>query len=270
MSNSSPYSSEQFVNDEADNEISRLEEQARVRWPQEVLVLRNAGLKAGNSIVDIGCGPGIITEYLAKEVDESGLVVGIEKNEVLYSLATTRTATYNQVQIRNYDACDLTEVNDNSFDFAYVRFVLQHLPDPNKLLIEAHRILKPGGKLIVMDVDDSLFHITPYHQELAQFLSEVSKGQDNYGGDRYIGHKIPCMMFDAGFTQIHTSVYTFTSKNISPQEFLDITTKFKIDLLDPALKDWGNNVLNDIYRKSQDGAFFGTAGVYCVIGEKEM
>jgi hypothetical protein len=78
------------------------------------------------------------------------------------------------------------------------------------------------------------------------------------------------MMFDAGFTQIHTSVYTFTSKNISPQEFLDITTKFKIDLLDPALKDWGNNVLNEIYRKSQDGTFFGSAGVYCVIGEREM
>jgi|688.fasta_scaffold490282_1 ubiquinone/menaquinone biosynthesis C-methylase UbiE len=270
MSSSSPYSSEQFIDDEADNEISRLEDQARVRWPQEVVALRNAGLKAGNSIVDIGCGPGVITGFLAEEVDESGLVLGIEKNERLVNVAKTRNAKYNQVQIINSDACDLTEVKDNSFDFAYTRFVLQHLPDPSKLLTEAIRILKPGGKLIVMDVDDSLFHITPYHEGMTQFLFEASKGQNIYGGDRYIGHKIPCMMFDAGFTEIHASVYTFTSKNITPNQFLDITTKFKLELLDPALKDWGENMLNEVYRKSQEGAFFGSAGVYCVVGEKEM
>jgi hypothetical protein len=40
--------------------------------------------------------------------------------------------------------------------------------------------------------------------------------------------------------------------------------------LDPALKDWGENMLNEVYRKSQEGAFFGSAGVYCVVGEKEM
>lgn len=268
MSDSDPYSTQQFIGDEAENEISRLENQARVRWPQEVVVLRNAGLKIGTRIADIGCGPGIITEYLAKEVDASGMVVGIEINEKLSNVAKTRNAQYNQVQIINNDACHVIEIEDNYFDFAYARFLLQHLPDPSKLLTEAKRILKPGGKLIVMDSDDSLFHITPYHKEMALFLSEASKGQDKYGGDRNIGHKIPCMLFDAGYANINTSVYTFTSKNISPHEFLDITTKFKIDLLDDSLKDWGRNILNDVYLQSKEKLFFGTAGVYCVVGEK--
>ena len=268
MSDSKPYSSEKFIGDEAENEISRLESQARVRWPQEVVVLRNAGLKVGTRIADIGCGSGIITEYLANEVGASGLVVGIENNEKLFNLAKTRNAKFKQVQIINNDAGRLVEIEDNNFDFVYARFILQHLPDPNKLLTEANRILKPGGKLIVMDADDSLFHITPYHKEMSEFLSEVSKGQAKYGGDRNIGHKIPCMLFDARYSNINTSVYTFTSKNISPHEFLDITTKFKIQLLDPSLNEWGKNILNGIYHKSVDGSFFGTAGVYCVIGEK--
>jgi ubiquinone/menaquinone biosynthesis C-methylase UbiE len=268
MLDSNPYSSQQFIGDEAENEISRLESQARVRWPQEVVVLRNAGLKAGTRIADIGCGSGIITEYLANEVGASGLVVGIENSEKIFNIAKTRTAKYNQVQIIKNDACNLVEIKDNSFDLVYARFLLQHLPDPSKLLIEAKRVLKASGKLIVMDADDSLFHMTTYHQEMAQFLSEASKGQTKYGGDRNIGHKIPCMLFDAGYSNINTSVYTFTSKNISPHEFLDITTKFKIDLLDPSLKDWGKNILNDIYLRSIVGTFFGTAGIYCVIGEK--
>ena len=268
MSDSSPYSSQQFHSDEAEDEISRLENQARVRWPQEVVILRNAGLKSGTSIADIGCGPGVITEFLAKEVDASGLVVGIEKNEKLFNVAKTRTAEYSQVRIVNNDACLLTGIENDVFDLAYARFILQHLPDPNKMLIEAKRILKPGGKLIVMDSDDSLFHITPYHKEMAEFLSEASKGQIKYGGDRNIGHKIPCMLHDAGYTNINTSVYTFTSKNISSHEFLDITTKFKIDLLDASLKEWGASIINDIYRKSEDGSFFGSSGVYCVVAEK--
>ena len=263
-----PYSSDNFIGDEAEKEIYRLESQARVRWPQEVIVLRNAGLKVGTRIADIGCGSGIITEYLANEVDASGLVVGIENNEKLFNLAKARNAKYNQVQIINNDACHLVEIEENFFDFVYARFILQHLADPTNLLTEANRILKPGGKLIVMDADDSLFHITPYHKEMGEFLSEVSKGQTKYGGDRNIGHKIPCMLFDAGYSNINTSVYTFTSKNISPHDFLDITTKFKLNLLDPSLNDWGKNILNDIYLKSVDGSFFGTAGVYCVIGEK--
>ena len=268
MSDSKPYSSEKFIGDEAENEISRLESQARVRWPQEVIVLRNAGLTVGTRIADIGCGSGIITEYLANEVDESGLVVGIENNEKLFNLAKARNAKYKQVQIINNDAGRIVDIEDNNFDLIYARFILQHLSDPSALLIEAERILMPGGKLIVMDADDSLFHITPYHKEMGEFLSEVSKGQAKYGGDRNIGHKIPCMLFDSGFSNINTSVYTFTSKNISPHEFLDITTKFKLDLLDPPLNDWGEKILNEIYLKSVDGSFFGTAGVYCVIGEK--
>jgi hypothetical protein len=103
---------------------------------------------------------------------------------------------------------------------------------------------------------------------MAEFLSEASKGQIKYGGDRNIGHKIPCMLHDAGYTNINTSVYTFTSKNISSHEFLDITTKFKIDLLDASLKEWGASIINEIYRKSEDGSFFGSSGVYCVVAEK--
>lgn len=90
-----------------------------------------------------------------------------------------------------------------------------------------------------------------------------------YGGDRYIGHKLACMMYEENYSDIKPSVYTFTSNNITPNEFLELTTNFKVELLTPSRRAWGNSILkrlNDDLNANKN--FFGTAGIYYVIGTK--
>ncbi len=54
-----------------------------------------------------------------------------------------------------------TGMEDNTFDFAISRLVLEHLPDPTKAIKEIYRILKPGGKVILVDNDFEM-HIMTY------------------------------------------------------------------------------------------------------------
>ena len=50
---------------------------------------------------------------------------------------------------------------DNSFDFAYARYLFQHLPDTVGAAREMMRVLKPGGKLVIFDVDDEISTFDP-------------------------------------------------------------------------------------------------------------
>jgi ubiquinone/menaquinone biosynthesis C-methylase UbiE len=268
MSLDNPYSLEGFNGQSAESEIVRLEYQAKVRWNYEAPLLRSSGLSKGSKIADFGCGPGFITSYLSDEVGIEGEVIGIEQNNNLAEQARNHVQGRSYVKIIQGDVCHLPEIKDDSYDFVYCRFLLQHLGDPRRAMKEAKRILKKSGKLLIMDIDDSLFYLAPYPDYFREFLEEACRGQTLYGGDRYIGHKLACMMYEENFSDINPSVYTFTSNNIISNEFLELTTNFKVELLAPSRRAWGNSILKRLNEDLRDNHFFGTAGIYYVIGTK--
>jgi ubiquinone/menaquinone biosynthesis C-methylase UbiE len=268
MTTHSPYSKNRFSGQEALVEETRLQEQAAVRWPQESALMRSVGLKEGSVIIDFGCGPGFITELLATEVGKDGKVIGVEKNKKLFDIAKIRNANHTNVSIIHSDVTHISELESACADFIYARFILQHTPNHKHIMEEARRLLKPGGRLLVLDVDDALFHITPYPDYISEFLNEAAQGQTSYGGDRYIGHKIAGFMHEAGYSEISPTVFTFTSKKISSDTFLDVTTKFKIELLNESRRTWGHSIINKLYEEATSGSFFGTAGIYFVCGTK--
>jgi hypothetical protein len=75
-------------------------------------------------------------------------------------------------------------------------------------------------------------------------------------------------MYEENFSDINPSVYTFTSNNIISNEFLELTTNFKVELLTPSRRAWGNSILKRLNDDLKDNHFFGTAGIYYVIGTK--
>lgn len=154
MSLDNPYSFEGFNGQSAESEIVRLEYQAKVRWSYEAPLLRSSGLSKGSKIADFGCGPGFITMYLSDEVGIEGEVIGVEQNTNLAERARNYVQGRNYVKIIQGDVCHLPEIKDDSYDFVYCRFLLQHLGDPCRVIKEAKRILKTSGKLLIMDVDD--------------------------------------------------------------------------------------------------------------------
>ena len=108
-------------------------------------VLTAAGLKAGMHVADFGCGVGMTTRMLAEMVGPSGFVTGVDFSAAQLKEAreiSVRDGIHN-VTFQEADAC-ATALPRASFDLAYCRFLLLHLPNPQACLNEMLAVLKPG------------------------------------------------------------------------------------------------------------------------------
>jgi SAM-dependent methyltransferase len=117
-------------------------------------VLVEAGLKTGMKVADFGCGVGMMTRMLAEMVGPCGFVTGLDFSaaQVKEGKEISASNGAHNVSFMEADACE-TGLPRASFDLAYCRFLLLHLPNPAACLKEMLAVLKPGGILVVEDGD---------------------------------------------------------------------------------------------------------------------
>jgi SAM-dependent methyltransferase len=90
--------------------------------------------------------------------------------------------------------------DSSSFDLVTARFLFQHLTDPRKAVSEIKRVLKPGGKVCVIDIDDGLSITYPeMPAELTMVMDALFEVQGRNGGDRSVGRKISTYLEDDAF-----------------------------------------------------------------------
>lgn len=105
-------------------------------------------LDPGLTIVDLGCGTGATLHRLAPHVAN---LIGIDNSEAMLAAAATRLGPLDNVVLLPGDLSALP-LKDESADVALMILSLSYLPDPAAALGEARRILRPGGRLLVVDV----------------------------------------------------------------------------------------------------------------------
>ncbi len=98
------------------------------------------------------------------------------------------------------------DFEDNTFDFVISRFLFQHLKDPAKAFSEIYRVLKPGGIVCTIDVDESFAFSYPETPAYEALYAAFKKMQEMNGGDRQIGRKLPTMLRENNFVDIYTQV----------------------------------------------------------------
>ena len=122
-----------------DHPIALLRAEARLKNPWVVDVLRNT-FSHPVTVLDIGCGGGILSNHLA----QSGFdVVGVDLSKDSLRVATECDMTQS-VKYLQADAHQLP-FSDQRFDAVCCLDVLEHLEDPGNVILEASRVLKPGG-----------------------------------------------------------------------------------------------------------------------------
>ena len=111
-------------------------------------------LKGGEAVLDVGSGPGLLAAEMAEAVGPEGTVRGVDPSESMLAIAARRepAAGSAPLDFRPGDAGALP-VPDAAFDAVVSTQVYEYLDDVAAALAEAHRVLRPGGRLLVLDTD---------------------------------------------------------------------------------------------------------------------
>jgi demethylmenaquinone methyltransferase/2-methoxy-6-polyprenyl-1,4-benzoquinol methylase len=125
-------------------------------------VLREAGLKEGMRVLDVATGTGPVAAAARKIVGPSGLVVGIDPSAGMLHVARAKTnvarAKTNVAPASAGGACfiqataEALPLGDERFDLLPMGYALRHVPDLRATFHEYHRVLKPGGRLVIMEI----------------------------------------------------------------------------------------------------------------------
>ncbi|MGY5124210.1 methyltransferase domain-containing protein [Streptomyces nigrescens] len=159
-------------------------------------MLDELDVRPGQTVVDLGCGPGTDLSALAEAVTATGAVIGVDHDQTAVDAARERTAEQDTVAVTLGDIHDL-RLADCTADRARTDRVLQHVADPVLALREIHRVLRSGGRIVMGEPDwDTL---TIDHPE-----SDLSHAYTRYVTDKvirnaYIGRQLPRLATEVGF-----------------------------------------------------------------------
>jgi SAM-dependent methyltransferase len=172
----------------------------------DIVKRRLANLEAlmphtGETIVDVGSGPGYLIAELARAVGDTGKVIGIDPSADMRKAAASRCDSFPNVRILDGTATELPLDND-SVDRCVSLQVFEYLPDIPTALAEIRRVLRPGGRLVVGDIHwDSWV----WHSDEPERMAAMMSAWDHHLTNRCVPAKLPQMMREAGY-QVETVI----------------------------------------------------------------
>jgi len=187
-----------------DNQRLTLQAEIQCYSPQDDF--KHFSIPQNAYVLDAGCGPGIFSRYLYDNYTHKIDALDFDQEKIRQ--AKLKSAQYD-INYFQGDITNLIGIKDNTYDVVVSRYVIQHLESPLTALTELKRVLKPGGKLIIIESSGVFFNIYSGNQFLNECLETL---KDNFKFDLFVGEKIPGMMKSLDLQNIVVAT--------SPMEFL--------------------------------------------------
>ena len=179
-----------------ETELDRLAFQHSVWRHLSEAALDRAGVGPGMTVLDLGCGPGFVTEDIAARVGPEGQVVALDEAPRWHRVLEKRdfAAPVELIEAKLEDA----EPGDGRFDVVFSRWVFSFLPDLEGACARALSWLKPGGVLVVQDYNHEGISVFP---RSAGFDAVVRATREYYrrsGGNSWVMGDLPAAARRAG------------------------------------------------------------------------
>jgi arsenite methyltransferase len=234
---------------------------------QRAQVLRALELRQGEQVLDVGCGPGLLARDMAVSVGRGGRVCGIDISEDMLTISRKRCADQPWTEFQRADAAHLP-YPDDSFDVAVSTQVYEYIVDIPAALAELNRIVRSGGRAIVVDTDyGSLVIHTQDEARMGRMLSAWNEHFVHAGLPRTLSRQLR----DAGFTIRQRDVIPMFNpeyrENNYGSQLLSIMASFAVGRRGIS-KEEADAWLAELAELGRQGRFFFSLNRYVFVADK--
>ncbi|WP_077963812.1 class I SAM-dependent methyltransferase [Ensifer adhaerens] len=216
--------------------IPILRAQTKLTWRHERTILPRHGMRPGIAVADICCGIGDFAVLAQKEF-QPARIVALDHSKPSLAYARKVAAEFGVTGIE-YTYGDASEMllEDNQFDFVACRHSVQVFNQPELLLKELYRIVKPGGRVYITNEKNSHCLGEPRAQSIQWTYNELARLLSNFEIDVEFGPKSRRYLADTGFDDILVESFMVTNLDGDPQDFADIIAGWEKMFADMAMR----------------------------------
>jgi ubiquinone/menaquinone biosynthesis C-methylase UbiE len=238
-------------------------------------------LKPGDSVLDLGCGPGLWSSMFAEKVKPNGRVIGVDIDSrwIEYALQNLEHNPLKDMIEYRIDDINNLSFDDATFDLVYISGCSPYFANIHSVLEKQKRVTKKGGKIVDRSWDDGMFivhPISPYlsakvRLAIAQAFEERSL--DNYF-DNYFGRKSHSIFKQIGLQKVTTNSYAvqlLAPLSTEEQHYIRGNAQLYANIAAPYLseadlKQWSDyfDPLSETYILDRDDVYYGMLEVLTV------
>jgi arsenite methyltransferase len=211
-------------------------------------------LQPGERVADIGCGPGFLAAEMAAEVGADGHVHAVDPSESMLAITRRRqtAAGAAPLEIAPGNALALP-LADAGLDAAVCTQVLEYVDDVPAALADARRVLRPGGRLLILDTD---WDAIVWHSRDPARMRRVLEAWNEHLADPYLPRRLPGLLRSAGFELSECTIAPILNLGYAPPTYstglIDIVAGFaagRAGVTEAEAKPWADDLtgLGDDY-----------------------
>jgi SAM-dependent methyltransferase len=182
---------------------------------RRAIVHEALGAQPGDRVLDAGCGPGFYVAELLERVGPEGSVVGVDASAPMLALSAKRCEGHANVAFHEGDVTGLP-LPDADFDRALSVQVLEYVADIPAALAELFRVLRPGGRLLLWDVD---WTTISWHSEDPARMERFLRAWDAHLVDPALPRTLSASLRDAGFEDVDMQGHAFATDDVNEETY---------------------------------------------------
>jgi ubiquinone/menaquinone biosynthesis C-methylase UbiE len=222
-------------------------------------------LREGQRVLDVACGTGADVHVLAKLVAPGGAVVGLDNSEAMVREAQKRAVGCGlPVTFQTGDAESLDFPN-NSFDATRADRVFMHLAKPQQVLREMTRVTRPGGRVLVYEVDFETMLIDVSDRVLGRKIFNTWCDGFRNG---WLGRHVPALFHEEKLRDVQVIPATIRNRFPIAWQFAGPRTVERAQAAGTITAAEGEAWLKELQALEASGRFFSTLTGFIVVGRK--